>query len=244
MKTKWHAFLRGWPLLVALMAFGATAASTDVRVWGNFGRLMHTGDASAQVVLADAGIGRGDYGVGALAQMRGEIWVWDGRVLVSRGHDEDGRTEPPRDGDAAALLAVVRVGGWREVPVPRDLPQPEFERFVLEQAQAHRIDVERPFAFAVRGPVTALTWHVVTGTASAAHGTRHALGHAASRRFTAARTDGVLLGLYSASALEGVVSHPGERFHVHFATSDDARSGHVDAYAVAAGAVLLLPVPQ
>jgi hypothetical protein len=138
MKTTRHALLRGWPLLVALMAFGATAASTDVRVWGNFGRLMHTGGASAQVVLVD----------------------------------------------------------------------------------------------------------VVTGTASAAHCARHALGHAERRRFTAARTDGVLLGLYSASALEGVVSHPGERFHVHFATSDDARPGHVDACAVAAGAVLLLPVPQ
>jgi alpha-acetolactate decarboxylase len=231
-------------LPATLATFGAAAASPDVRVWGDFSRLMHTGDASAQVVLADAGIGQGDYGVGALAQMRGEIWVWDGRALVSRGHDEAGRTEPPREGDAAALLAVVRVKSWREVPVPRDLPQPEFERFVLERAQALRIDVQRPFAFAVRGPLAALTWHVVTGAASGAHGARHAMGHAVNRSFTAARTEGVLLGLYSAAALEGVVSHPGERFHLHFATPDFTRSGHVDAYAVVAGAVLLLPAPQ
>jgi len=41
----------------------------------------------------------------------------------------------------------------------------------------------------------------------------------------------------------GVVSHPGERFHLHFVDAAATVSGHVDAYAVAAGAVLKLPQP-
>ncbi|MBA4266934.1 MAG: hypothetical protein C0453_17805 [Comamonadaceae bacterium] len=53
---------------------------------------------------------------------------------------------------------------------------------------------------------------------------------------------GQLVGIYSGAALEGVVSHPGERFHLHYANDQATASGHVDAYAVAAGAVLMLPV--
>jgi alpha-acetolactate decarboxylase len=48
--------------------------------------------------------------------------------------------------------------------------------------------------------------------------------------------------VYSGTALEGVVSHPGERFHLHFADAAATVSGHVDRYSVAAGAVLKLPV--
>jgi alpha-acetolactate decarboxylase len=51
-----------------------------------------------------------------------------------------------------------------------------------------------------------------------------------------------LVGLYSGEALEGVVSHPGERFHVHFVDPSLGFSGHVDGYAVARGATLKLPV--
>jgi alpha-acetolactate decarboxylase len=52
---------------------------------------------------------------------------------------------------------------------------------------------------------------------------------------------GVMVGFYSGDALEGVISHPGERFHVHYANRDVTRSGHVDGYSVRAGARLLLP---
>jgi hypothetical protein len=54
---------------------------------------------------------------------------------------------------------------------------------------------------------------------------------------------GQLVGVYSGEALEGIVSHPGGRFRVHDVDGAGSVSGHVDAYAVAAGAVLKLPQP-
>jgi hypothetical protein len=47
---------------------------------------------------------------------------------------------------------------------------------------------------------------------------------------------------YSGAQLEGVVSHPGGRFHVHYAAAALEVSGHVDAYAVASGSILKLPL--
>ena len=232
----------------ALLASAGLAAAGSsigtVQSWGHFKRLMHMGDASARVQLADLPAGPGVYALGALADLRGEVMVWDGRVLVSRGERDDGRTEPPRGGDSATLLALSRVVTWQPpVKVPRDMDQASFERFVLEKATESGIDAARPFAFAVRGPALNMKWHVLTGKAgSGGHGV-HKMGHAASRSFEAGRSDGLLLGFFSGDALEGVITHPGEKFHVHWASPDLARSGHVDAYGVAAGAELLLPPP-
>ena len=43
------------------------------------------------------------------------------------------------------------------------------------------------------------------------------------------------------SKLEGVVSHPGERFHVHYIDDAKTVSGHVDQYNVRGGASPWLP---
>jgi alpha-acetolactate decarboxylase len=61
--------------------------------------------------------------------------------------------------------------------------------------------------------------------------------------FHAPGASGQLVGVYSGPALEGVVSHPGERFHLHYIDAAARVSGHVDAHAVAAGSVLRLPRP-
>jgi alpha-acetolactate decarboxylase len=86
------------------------------------------------------------------------------------------------------------------------------------------------------------TWHVVTGKAKPHHGgAKHHQGHAGMRAFSGEKTTGKLVGFYSAKELEGVISHPGERFHVHYADKDLKRSGPLDNFGVAKGAILLLP---
>lgn len=61
--------------------------------------------------------------------------------------------------------------------------------------------------------------------------------------FHAPGATGQLVGVYSGAGLEGVVSHAGERFHLHYVDSGATVTGHVDRYSVAAGAVLKLPLP-
>jgi hypothetical protein len=178
--------------------------------------------------------------------MEGEMLVHDGRLLVSRGADGDGRTSGPRSGDEAALFVSARVQEWIDVPVPADLPQHEFEAFVIAQARARGLDPDAPWPFRVEGRFPQLTWHVVTGLKPAAgHGAPsggHANRHSGMEVFRQPGAQGQLVGMYSGSRLEGTATHPGERFHVHFADGTLAKSGHVDAYAVAQGAVLKLPL--
>jgi alpha-acetolactate decarboxylase len=229
--------------IVALIAAAAAHAAgpAAVQAYGSFKRMSHTGDTSAKVALRELPATPGHFAVGALEGLRGEIVMLDGKLLVTRGHSEAGRTEAPAAGDAATLLALAKVEAWHEIAVPADMTQPQFEAFVVKQASVLGIIATDGFAFQVRGEFPQMTWHVVTGGASGGHGSAHAQSHARNRVFEEPGAKGVLVGFHSGDALEGVITHPGERFHLHYASGDASRSGHVDAYAVRAGSVLSLP---
>ncbi|HEX5687106.1 MAG TPA: acetolactate decarboxylase [Ideonella sp.] len=203
--------------------------------------MSHTGDTGGQVKLADLPQATGGWGVGALAGLKGEVLLRDGRLLVSRGDDPQGRVAAPLAGDEAVLFAAARVRQWAEVTLPAGMTRPQFEAFVLAQAKALGLDVGEPFPFLVQGHYPQLVWHVVTGQPAKPGIGGHA-GAASKRVFEQPGADGQLVGMYSGEQLEGVVSHPGERFHVHYADDAASVSGHVDAYAVARGGVLKLPL--
>jgi alpha-acetolactate decarboxylase len=259
---KWAAV----PLVAALVTgVAAVAASLPFAFihFGNFTRMVESGHSGGQVRLADLPQRKGDWGLGATAGLKGEIVQIDGRLLVSPGSDAQGRVQSPQQGEEAVLFVGARVAAWAEVTVPNDMGQAQLESFVREQAAARGLSLEQPFVFRVEGRFPHLMWHVVTGEPSAVgqglqgqpgghggqrgHGAMMAGGHANQQSgmkvFHAPGATGALVGVCSGAGLEGVVSHAGERFHLHYVDSGTTVSGHVDRYAVAAGAVLKLPVP-
>jgi len=236
-------------LLLAGVAWAASANFAFVH-HGHFQRMMHSGNTSGQVALVALPQHAGTWGVGATAGLKGEIVQIDGKLLVSPGSDELGRVRSPQDGEQAVLFASGRVQTWQDVAVPRDMDAAAFEGFVQEQAKALGMALDQPFVFRVEGRFPHLLWHVVTGApgpagghgAHGGHGGGHANKRSDMRLFRQPGASGQLIGVYSGAALEGTVSHPGERFHVHFADMNATLSGHVDRYSVAAGAVLKLPL--
>lgn len=233
-------------LLLSLLLTSAVAWAAEpfaIQAWGNFRHMSHSGETGGVVKVSALGNAKGSYGVGAVAGMRGELMLWDGKMLVSRGHSTKGETSPATAKDEAVLFIRARVDAWQEVPVASDMTQAQFEAFVIATAKNAGLNPDQAFPFVVRGDAMNVVWHVVTGTPHGGHhgsGT-HRQGHAQSRVFREASANGTLLGFYTAAALEGIASHPGERFHVHYANPDFTASGHVDEYRVAKGAILMLP---
>jgi alpha-acetolactate decarboxylase len=233
-------------LFFLFSVFQAAAAEPfNVLAFGNFKRMIHSGETQGVVKLREISTSPGSYGLGALAGLRGEILLWDGKLFVSRGLLANGAVEPAAPMDEAVFFVEARVEAWDEVSIPDDMPQVQFESFVLQTAARRGLSSDRPFPFTVRGNFHRVLWHVVTGAATGNHGGQagrtHSQGHANNRVFDQANVTGFLLGFYSGSALEGVISHPGERFHIHYADAGFSVSGHVDDYRIARGAVLLLP---
>jgi alpha-acetolactate decarboxylase len=247
-----HLRAARWSLACALFAGAAWASGLPFSFvhHGNFQRMMHTGDTAGQVELSALSQQPGTWGLGATAGLKGEIVQVDGRLLVSPGSDATGRVRAPQVDEQAVFFAGARVQEWRDVAVPRDMDAAAFEAFVQEQAKGLGLAPDQPFVFRVEGSFPHLLWHVVTGekgpggghAGHGAHGGGHANQRSDMRLFHQPGASGQLIGVYSGAALEGVVSHPGERFHLHFADADATLSGHVDRYSVAAGAVLKLPV--
>lgn len=236
-------------LLLVSAATWAVAPPFEFAAFGSAKRMIHTGDTRGQVKLADIPQSAGYWGLGALANRQGEVLLHDGRLLVSHGIDPQGHVAPPQAGDEAALLAVARVRQWAEVALPSDMGQRQFEAFVLAQARSLDLDLAAPFPYVVQGRYPQLTWHVVNGPRPASggpvldsHANPPADLHAGQRVFVQPGSSGRLVGVYSGEQFEGVVSHAGERFHVHYADDALTVSGHVDAYAVARGSLLQLPL--
>jgi alpha-acetolactate decarboxylase len=239
--------------LACVLLAGASWASSFPFAFvhhGNFQHMMHTGDTSGRVALSALPQQGGTWGLGATAGLKGEVVQVDGRLLVSPGSDATGRVRRPQAGEQVVFFAGGRVQAWREVGVPRDMDQAAFEAFVQERAKDMGLALDQPFVFRVEGRFPHLMWHVVSGEKDpgGGHGPRggHDGGHANRRAdmrvFRQPGASGQLIGVYSGALLEGVVSHPGERIHLHFVDPGATVSGHVDRYGVAAGAVLKLPV--
>ena len=149
------------PLLFAVV-MGAAMVSTsqaavsrddkfNLEVFGSFSQMSQNADASGMVRLESVSGKPGTYGVGALAGLRGEILIWDGRVLVGRGHDANGRVEPASTSDEANLLVKATVAEWAAVETPADMNQSAFESFVRKEAQLRGFDDSMAYPYVVKG---------------------------------------------------------------------------------------------
>lgn len=240
----------------------AFAQTKDFVHYGNFNQMMHTGDTKGQVSLSKFSTTPGTWGVGALAGLKGEVIQVDGKLWVSLGQDPKGRVQAPAQHDSAVLWASGQVKEWDVVNVPTDMSQPEFEGFVEQQATQRKIDLSQPFVYRVTGNFKHLIWHVVTGESPSSSSSKHDSHHSSAtahsksahsghgghankqsgmKLFRNPEISGQFVGVYSGNKLEGIVSHPGEKFHVHYIDNELKVSGHVDQYSVKAGSMLLLP---
>lgn len=127
---------------IALLANLAWAQAMGFKHYGHFMHTMHTGETAGQVQLSKLDTASGVWGVGALADLKGEIIQVDGKLLVSLGADAQGKVHPPKSNDSAVLWASAKVNQWVSAKVPSDMSQAQFEAFAKEQAKAQKLDLE------------------------------------------------------------------------------------------------------
>src|SRR5436305_912180 len=120
----------------------------DLETFGMFRSLVLSGDFSSKISLRDVMANRPTTGVGAVADARGEITIFGGKLIVSHGKEG---SYPVGEHETAALLAVGTVTGWRSIMVDRDVPPNEIEGFIAQAAVAHGIQPHVSFAFQVQG---------------------------------------------------------------------------------------------
>jgi hypothetical protein len=113
-----------------------------------FRGLILAGDFTPKVNLQGVMAKHPTTGVGAVADARGEITIYDGKLVVSYGKDA-ARQVP--EAETAALLAVGTVAGWQTLTVERDVAPEEVETFLAHAAIAHGLKPDVSFPFHIRG---------------------------------------------------------------------------------------------
>jgi hypothetical protein len=212
----------------------------DVRVFGALRAIMHEGKTGPQVAIAQAISTPHTYGVGALSGLRGEITIVDGLPWLAFPDGAGGiRVQAGKaEGEGAALLAVAAVTAWREVVITKDVAPDDLDGRIEALAAANGIDIERPIPLMVEGRCFAVSWHVLGGGAPGAGHQAHMRGAVTG---VLADAEGTLVGFFSKHQ-EGVMTHMGQRTHLHVMTSDHTVMGHADRAGIRAGSRLLLPL--
>lgn len=222
----------------------ATDKSQPVEVHhvGDRRNIINQGDLDGKIDLESLSDHSDLFAVGPVAGLRGEITIYDGRPSISTV--VDGR--PHIDESLAydgIFLAYADVTEWKEIPVTQPLEgNAEIETYVLEQARAAGLDVDRSFPFRIEGTAAKLTHHIIFKTDDAPH--NHAEHQKAKKKFDLEERPIQIVGFAASEDEVGVYTPSSGRIHMHFQLPDNSESGHVDHVRLEQGATLFLPVAR
>jgi hypothetical protein len=232
-------FTRAWPQ--QMQPAGDTSMHTvhqpyNIETFGEFRKMMMTGDFAAKVQLVTAMAEHPTVGVGALADARGEISIFDGRLVVSYGK---GGKPSDESSEYAALLVLGSVSDWQSVRLDQDVEPEQVETYIAAAAKNHGIDADKSFPFEVRGNIGPYTMHVNAAPTSGPHGM--GLPMAVRTEREGDQLNCLVTGVYVSPDLMGIATHGGERTHAHWVSLDARSTAHLDRWGIKAGSFLLLP---
>lgn len=224
----------------------AATRSTDapfarVECWGEMREVLREGRSHGRVRLRDV-VETGTWGVGALAELAGEVTVLDGEATLAVVRDGELQLRAPRGGDLAALLVLATVEGWRRVELPQACKLADLELVIAQALERAGFDPgAAPVPLRVEGSFDRLDLHVIAGACPVADP-----GGAPPWRWSGAGSRGTLVGIHAAGAA-GRLTHHGRSTHLHAVveTVEGERvSGHVEELALGADAVLFVPAAR
>lgn len=209
------------------------------RTWGSMMEVLRNGQTEGRVNLARM---EGDsiIGVGALAQLTGELTIDGGRAHITAVTGSEVTFPEVGPDTQATLLAIADVPEWVEIPLSPVANLGELEGAIAGAAAQQGIDTTAipALPFRVEGRFEDLCLHVLNGSCPIAHP-----DGPEPWRLTDAQAEGTLVGFYAENA-GGKLTHHGQRSHVHAIVETSAggeAGGHVDATRIPAGATLFLP---
>jgi alpha-acetolactate decarboxylase len=208
----------------------------NIEAFGAFRMLILAGDFTPKVELAAVLAKHPTTGVGALADARGEVTIYDGKLIVSYGEQAP---HPAAKAERAALLAVGTVASWQSIAVEHDVAPDAVEMFLAHMAGAHGLDPNGSFPFQSKGTLLSYVMHVNAAPTSGPHGMGQPI--AITRESKGDAIDGLVAGLYASRDLVGIVTHGGTRTHSHWVAPDGRSTAHLDRWGLKSGATILLP---
>lgn len=189
------------------------------------------------------------YAVGAVAELKGEATVWDGR-LVATQVTCCGNLLPVDEETAETLQATMLLGAyveaWNQQSLDRPLQQLELESHLRELAGAQPWGKSPAFPFLLEGELHEAKVHVING-ACPVHARMQEITLPDDKKAYEATYPALqakVIGFFADRSV-GVRTHPGTSLHTHIVFIDPKSgmevTGHLERFSVAQGARLSIP---
>ncbi len=209
-----------------------------VKTWGSMREVLREGNTGGRVQLTEV-VHAKSMGVGALAELKGEITVIDGVAFVSTFSDERPNstgvpvTRRALDSDQAALLVMAEVNAWKSVELAECSSYEELERKISHCLIQHHFDLFQPTPIRISGIAERVDFHVIAGSCPIAEpeGTPPWRGSVEGDPLE-------LVGIYVEGSA-GKLTHHQHNSHLHVISG--SLTGHVDALSLR-NATLQIPL--
>lgn len=198
----------------------------EVKTWGSMRAVMKEGKISGRVPLAEV-VTPNSIGVGALANLEGEITLIDGIAFIASGSTDpssDQQVSHSRNllkSDQATLLVIAEVPHWESVKLGPCATYSEMEKKVSAVLKERGFDLLKPTPVKVRGVAGRVDFHVIAGSCPIADPQG-----IPPRRGSIIEEPLELVGIYVEKSA-GKLTHHLHNSHLHVVSG--SRSGHVDA---------------
>jgi len=230
--------------IVAASGCAAPSKPFALSRWGSLREVLHDGKTEAKVRLADVCRSSATVGIGAVAELDGEILILDGEPFVS-SVAADGKPTTRTGSSAhvgAAMLVVADVPHWKTVRLDQPVDTAEFDKTIRDAAVGAGVDMHSPFPFVLSGSASALEGHVM-------HGACPEMGSAdeSKQPYRLKWTEGrevTLVGIYAENAA-GVITHHDSNTHIHaLMRGTEPEVAHVERVSFRAGASVRFPTRE
>jgi acetolactate decarboxylase len=183
------------------------------------------------------------FGLGPLEQLRGEATIADSPPALARV-GPDGMVKVTQSFNAGVPFFVwAEVPRWIEVPIPPEIRSFEdLEHFVPRAASAADLDTEKPLPFLVGGRQDLIEFHILNRIGDAVGDATHnmEMHEKIKVKFELSEAEATIVGFHS-TRHRGVFTPGDSNIHIHFQTSDNSQSGHIEKLAIGGKATLCLP---
>jgi len=180
------------------------------------------------------------YGLGPLAELRGEVTIADSRPALARVMPDGSLQVTESFAAGAPFFVWASVPRWQQVPIPAAVSSfAELEQFVPQAAAAAGLDAARPLPFLVNGREDMIEFHVLNRIGNPPHNME---AHKKIQvTFELEQVEAIIVGFHSTDH-RGIFTPGDSNIHIHFQTPDNRQSGHIQKLLLGSGAVLSLPL--
>jgi acetolactate decarboxylase len=211
-------------IVMALVAYWPLPAQNGpVRATGAMRNTMFNGQLAGLIELDSLSL-PGNFGIGPMEYLRGEVLVLDGEVYTSMVNNSGSILVSRDQGMKAPFFVHQTVKQWTEVQLPDSVVDlAGLDRFLTARYAA----LNEPFAFRLSGPFERVEVHIVNvPLGTVINGPDDA--HRDNKHFQITGTQAEALGFFS-TAHKAVFTHHDTNIHVHAITVERDWMGHVEA---------------